>query len=276
MMALLRVTSGVTLLVLSLVGIGCSCGDDEENLGGGGAGAANTGAGAQGGAPQGGAGGAAQGGAAQGGAAQGGAGGAGGEGGSGGVGFGPCHSETDDFASFDAASITDYWGFDGDAAPSSNPTGAVALTIPTGLSFAGLHTNDEAPASNCFSSIRVVSGGAGGLLVFNVVEGTGSGPMLSLSFTDFGWSVDNILDAMGNGENVATGPETAPQALRVQLLGTAVIFEAELNGTFTTLATVDPAPAWIGETLVFGFGQTNAEGEVLVVDDFNLDPPASM
>lgn len=255
----------ISLLAASLAG--CSCSDDTDTSGGGGTHQGGTNPG--GGSNQGGAGGGAVGGQQS----QGGA-GAGGDGGAGGVGFGPCHGLTDDFTTYDASSLVDYWAHDGDTAHVTSPDGAVRLTIASSDTFfAGIHSDDHPPAQNCFASFRIESGGAGGIVVFQVVEGTGSGPMVSASFQDSGWSLDEILNAQGDGLNVASGSDVAPEAVRAQLLPGTLVLEARFAGSWTELGAISPPPAWIDGPIVFGIGQTNAVGETMVVDDFNLDAP---
>ncbi len=201
----------------------------------------------------------------------GGGGGDGGSGGSGGGGFGPCHGYTDDFTGFDPASATDYWAVDG-AAAEPDPDPAMALT-PVGIaSYAGAYSETAAAAANCFTSIRVEDEGAGSVF-FEIVEGTGAGPKVILEHAAGTVSANEILDAMGNGNNLGTLAVTELRGFRVQVLADEMRFEVDDGGTWTEVGVLTPLPAWAADDVNIGFGMSDPGASTTVFDDYNADEP---
>lgn len=200
----------------------------------------------------------------------GGGGGEGGAGGAGGQGFGPCHGYTDDFTGFDPASSADYWATDG-AALETTPDDAISLT-PLGSSYAGAYSETAASASNCFASIGVEDEGAGSVF-FEIVEGTGAGPKVILEHEGGIVSANEILDAMGNGNNLGTLAVTDLRGLRIQVLADEMRFEVDDGGTWAEVGVLTPLPAWAADDVNIGFGMTDPGASTAVFDDYNLAEP---
>lgn len=201
----------------------------------------------------------------------GGGGGDGGMGGSGGQAFGPCHGYTDDFASFNPGSMSDYWAVDG-GLPEPLPDPAVALT-PVGIAtYAGLFSEAAAPASSCFASVRVEDEGAGSVFL-EILEGSGAGPKVILEYQAGTVSANDIVDAMGTGNTVGTAPVTDLQGFRIQVLADEMRFEVNDGGTWAEVGVLTPLPAWASGDVNIGFGMSDPGASTSIFDDFNLDEP---
>ena len=188
----------------------------------------------------------------------------------GGQGFGPCHGYVDDFDTFDPLSTTDYWLADG-ALPEPLPDPAVVLT-PIGGSYAGIFSEIDAVASNCFTSVAVEDPGEGSVFL-EIVEGTGLGPKVILEYQAGVVAAVDIQDPMGMGETVGTLVVADLRGLRIQVLDGELRFEANDGGTWADVGTLTPQPEWMAAPVNLSTGMSDPGASTSVLDDFNLDPP---
>ena len=218
-------------------------------------------------------------GGATGGAGQGGAtgtgGGTGGSGTGGAPAFGACHGVVEDFDAFDLASTTDAWETD-DVVALSNGADKALLAQPDGDNYAGIFSATPMGADNCFFSIAVEDPQQEpGFYIFEVLEQNDTGAKLVIEVTPAGYSVANIINAMGDGTTLGVGTITGDlRGMRIQILPTEVIFELKDTAGWQTAATLDTAPTWLSAPVLLGFGYRSASaGEEAAFDDFSVEAP---
>ena len=268
--------SAIAPLTLGLLLVACS--DEGEDTTttttvgvGGGTTTSSSGGAGQGGATTGNGGG----GAGQGGGAGTGGTGTGGGGTGGAPAFGPCHGVVEDFDGFVVASTTDAWETD-DVVALSNGMDKALLAQPDMDNYAGLFSATPAIAENCFFSIAVENAQQEpGFYILEVLEQGDTGRKLEIGVTPGAFSIDNILNAMGDGDNLGTGTITGDlRGMRIQILPTEVIFEVKDMTGWHIGATLTNAPAWLSSPVLLGFGYRSINaGEEGRFDDFSVEAP---
>jgi hypothetical protein len=201
--------------------------------------------------------------------------GSGGMGGEGGGGITACQGATDDFTGFDPASMTDFWEVDGVVAPTDNPDPAVVMSLSPNL-YSGLFSAAGAPASGCFTSIRVEATSSSALVSLEILEALGTGPkvILEVDAATGDFVAVDIVDGAGNGTMIGSGTVTALEGMRIVVAADQATFEVLDGGTWIAAGTLDPLPAWMAGDVNLAFGARDDSDEPTIFDDFNLDPPA--
>ena len=169
----------------------------------------------------------------------------------------------------------DAWETD-DVVALSNGADKALLAQPDGDNYAGIFSATPMGADNCFFSIAVEDPQQEpGFYIFEVLEQNDTGAKLVIEVTPAGYSVANIINAMGDGTTLGVGTITGDlRGMRIQILPTEVIFELKDTAGWQTAATLDTAPTWLSAPVLLGFGYRSASaGEEAAFDDFSVEAP---